>query len=76
LAHVLVGEQRFALANRIPPSGQARGHASPEHALANIPAILRSRLNQIEHCFGPITKKRIGRGVLKCVDERQAAISR
>jgi hypothetical protein len=37
---------------------------------------MRSRLNQIEHCFGPITKKRIGRGVLKCVDERQAAISR
>ena len=38
LAHVLVGEQRFALANRMPPSGQAPknllGHASPEHAPA------------------------------------------
>jgi hypothetical protein len=34
-----------------------------------------SWLNQIEHCFGPITKKRICRGVLRCIDERQAAIS-
>ena len=25
----------FLSANRIPPSGQARGHASPEHALAH-----------------------------------------
>jgi hypothetical protein len=40
LAHVVVGEQRFALANRIHPrvepegmpSGQVRGHASPRHA--------------------------------------------
>jgi hypothetical protein len=40
LTHVLVGEQRFALANRMPPSGQVRknllGHASPGHALADV----------------------------------------
>jgi hypothetical protein len=38
-------------------------------------ARLASRRNQVEHCFGLITKKRIRRGVLRCVDQRQAAIS-
>jgi hypothetical protein len=37
-AHVLAGEQRFALANGMPPSGRAPknllGHASPGHAPA------------------------------------------
>jgi hypothetical protein len=41
LAHVFVGEQRFALASRMPPSDQAPknllGHASPGHAPATLP---------------------------------------
>jgi hypothetical protein len=40
--------------------------------LANVLATLGSWRNQVEHCFGMITDKRIRRSVFRCVDEFQA----
>jgi hypothetical protein len=48
LTQVVVGEQRFTLANRIAPPGQARGHAPPRHALVRAYKLRILRLSRAE----------------------------